>query len=68
MLKIAWSEVYVLPLPEKHRFPMEKYALLPQQLKYEGTAETHNFFTPQPLEEKYILNTQIYSSWRQNSE
>lgn len=64
MLKIAWSEVYVLPLPEKHRFPMEKYALLPQQLKYEGTAENHNFFTPQPLEEKYILNTHDAIYWQ----
>lgn len=63
MLKIAWSEVYVLSLPKNHRFPMEKYALLPQQLKYEGTAESNNFFSPQPLEEKYILNTHQEEYW-----
>lgn len=46
MLKIAWSESYVLPLPPSHRFPMSKYELLPQQLLHEGTITTENIFTP----------------------
>ncbi|MDP4662526.1 MAG: histone deacetylase, partial [Salibacteraceae bacterium] len=37
MVSIAWSEIYAHPLPEGHRFPMEKYALVPEQLLYEGT-------------------------------
>lgn len=57
MLKIAWSPTYAHPLPEGHRFPMEKYLLLPEQLKYEGTLEEANFFVPQALDEKWILNT-----------
>lgn len=57
MLKIALSPVYSHPLPEGHRFPMEKYSLLPQQLLYEGTVEEANFFLPTPAETSWILDT-----------
>lgn len=57
MLKIAWSEKYAHPLPQGHRFPMEKYELLPQQLLYEGTIGEENLFTPKALEERWLLNT-----------
>ena len=55
MIKIAWDPIYVHPLPEKHRFPMEKYELLPQQLKYEGSFNKENFFAPEPLEVDQLL-------------
>ncbi len=55
MLKIAWSPLYSHPLPEGHRFPMEKYSLLPEQLKYEGTVNDSHFFEPDFLDEKWIL-------------
>ena len=55
MLKIAWSPDYVLPLPPNHRFPMSKYEILPQQLIYEGTVKESNFFSPEPIEEKWVL-------------
>lgn len=55
MLKVAWSEIYAHPLPEGHRFPMEKYELLPEQLLYEGTLSPENFFTPETAEKKWIL-------------
>ncbi len=57
MLKIAFDDIYKHPLPEGHRFPMEKYDLLPKQLLYEGTCEAQNFFKPKILEdnERYIL-------------
>lgn len=57
MLKIAWSPIYCHPLPEGHRFPMEKYNLLPEQLLYEGTIKESNFFSPSFIQEKWILNT-----------
>lgn len=57
MLKIAYSSIYSHPLPDGHRFPMEKYDLLPAQLLYEGTVTASNFFEPQVLDEKWILNT-----------
>ncbi|WP_103923717.1 histone deacetylase family protein [Algoriphagus boritolerans] len=57
MLKVAHSPLYAHSLPEGHRFPMEKYSLLPEQLLYEGTLTQENFFIPDLLEEKWILNT-----------
>ncbi|MGB0806246.1 MAG: histone deacetylase, partial [Salibacteraceae bacterium] len=45
MLKIAFHPIYTHPLPAGHRFPMEKYDLLPMQLKHEGTCTEENFFT-----------------------
>jgi len=44
MLKIAWTESYILSLPPNHRFPMSKYELLPQQLLHEGTITHENIF------------------------
>jgi len=55
MLKIAFSPIYKHPLPEGHRFPMEKYELLPQQLLYEGTCSGINFFEPTKPNDKHIL-------------
>ncbi|EOZ98673.1 Deacetylase [Indibacter alkaliphilus LW1] len=57
MLKIAWSPKYCHPLPKGHRFPMDKYNLLPEQLLYEGTVKDENFFSPDALEERWITNT-----------
>ncbi len=63
MLKIAWSPVYAHPLPENHRFPMQKYELLPQQLLYEGTVSENNFFRPEPLSEADIIATHDPVYW-----
>lgn len=62
MLKIAFHPIYRHPLPEGHRFPMEKYDLLPRQLLYEGTCTEENFFEPGMPDDKYLLNvhTQQY--------
>jgi acetoin utilization deacetylase AcuC-like enzyme len=56
MLKIAYHPIYCHPLPEGHRFPMEKYELLPRQLIHEGTCREENFFEPEFPDPKYILN------------
>lgn len=49
MLKIAYHKSYEHLLPEKHRFPMEKYDLLPKQLIHEGTCSNKNFFEPRKV-------------------
>lgn len=46
MLPIAFHSLYKHPLPDGHRFPMEKYELLPQQLLHEGTAAESDFHAP----------------------
>ncbi len=57
LIKIANSHLYAHPLPENHRFPMEKYELVPQQLLYEGTISEANLFAPQKMEDDVILLT-----------
>ncbi|HJW15785.1 MAG TPA: histone deacetylase [Flavisolibacter sp.] len=57
ILHIAFHPVYAHPLPEGHRFPMDKYELIPAQLLYEGTIHAHNLFQPPPCNEKDILLT-----------
>lgn len=63
MLKIAWSPIYNHPLPPKHRFPMEKYELLPKQLLHEGTVAENNFFEPRQLTLEEILAVHDLSYW-----
>ena len=58
MLKIAFHPLYKHSLPEGHRFPMEKYDLLPQQLLYEGTCEPKNFFEPEISSKNTFQNLQ----------
>lgn len=62
MLKIANHSIYTHPLPKGHRFPMEKYDLLPKQLIYEGTCTDENFFEPKFAADEAILavHTQEY--------
>ncbi len=55
MLKIAYHPIYTHPLPEKHRFPMVKYELLPKQLIHEGTCDMHNFFEPNFPDKQHII-------------
>lgn len=55
MLRIAHHPIYNHPLPKGHRFPMEKYELLPKQLLYEGTCEANHFFTPKSANLEDIL-------------
>ena len=55
MLKIAYHPIYKHDLPDGHRFPMEKYDLLPQQLVYEGTCNEENFFEPEIPNNKYFF-------------
>ena len=61
---IAFHPIYVHPLPENHRFPMEKYDLLPKQLVYEGTANEADFFEPGFLSEEHLLSVHNDNYWR----
>ncbi len=62
MIRIAYHPCYYLDLPEGHRFPMDKYRLLPEQLLYEGLFQQENFFAPEKiaLEKVSRVHTQAY--------
>jgi len=49
--------MYKYVLPEGHRFPMEKYTLLPEQLVYENTVSPDAFFSPKALSLEQIALT-----------
>lgn len=54
MFRIAFHPIFAHPLPEGHRFPMQKYELLPFQLQWEGVATADDFFAPDILDEKWV--------------
>ena len=64
MLKISWSPLYRHPLPEGHRFPMEKYELIPEQLLYEGTISEDNLYDPGKISEETVLLTHDEDYWQ----
>lgn len=55
MLKIAYNSIYRYTLPPGHRFPMDKYELIHDQLLYEGTCTADNFFSPDPVDDRWVL-------------
>ena len=62
-MRVAFSPIYRYQLPPGHRFPMDKYSLLPEQLLYEGTLREEQFFTAEPLSEEAILRTHTAGYW-----
>ena len=45
-MKAFYTDQFVLPLPEGHRFPMEKYSLLRQQLVEAGIIKIEELHEP----------------------
>lgn len=45
-MKLFYADHFVLPLPEGHRFPMEKYARLRERLVHTGLFEPRDFAVP----------------------
>lgn len=45
-MKLYYADHFVLPLPEGHRFPMQKYANLRSQLRASGHFLDHDFLEP----------------------
>ena len=62
MIPVAFDPIYVLPLPENHRFPMEKYDLLHRQLIHEGTCEPEDFFSPTTIDDDSVtaIHQKVY--------
>lgn len=63
MLKIAYHPIYAHPLPEGHRFPMEKYELIPAQLLHEGVITQENLFASGKVSDEVILWTHDADYW-----
>ena len=64
MLKVAFSPIFLYQVPEKHRFPMQKYRLIPERLIEEGVLSEDNFFAPDKLTEEEVLTTHTLEYWQ----
>jgi acetoin utilization deacetylase AcuC-like enzyme len=65
VIKFAFSSQYIYQLPKGHRFPIEKYELVKQQLVYEGTIHESQIFDPGLAEEFHILSIHTNAYWEQ---
>lgn len=51
---VAYHPAYIHSVPSTHRFPMEKYCLLYQQLQYEGILAKEDFLEPSLIDLKMV--------------
>jgi acetoin utilization deacetylase AcuC-like enzyme len=54
-LKVFYSDQFVLPLPEGHRFPMVKYSMLRERVAEGGICEPEEMRVPRPVSDEEIL-------------
>jgi acetoin utilization deacetylase AcuC-like enzyme len=54
-MKAFYHDHFVLPLPEGHRFPMLKYALLRQKVQSEGLIDSEELRVPDPACDEQLL-------------
>ena len=62
-MDIAYAPCYVLEVPEGHRFPMQKYALLKDQILHEGIVSASHFFEPTVMHESDIIRAHDAEYW-----
>ena len=60
---LATSERYALPLPAGHRFPIAKYALIREQLLWQGVAPAADFYDPGLCAEADVLRVHTAAYW-----
>jgi acetoin utilization deacetylase AcuC-like enzyme len=54
-LKVFYSDHFVLPLPDGHRFPMVKYSRLRERVAAGGICEPEEMRVPRPVSDEEIL-------------
>ena len=63
MPRLATSDHYTLQLPEGHRFPIAKYALIREQLLWQGIATEDDFYEPSLCAEADVLRVHTAEYW-----
>jgi acetoin utilization deacetylase AcuC-like enzyme len=56
-LKVFYSDHFVLPLPEGHRFPMIKYSMLRESVAASGICGPEELIVPHPVSDAEILRS-----------
>jgi acetoin utilization deacetylase AcuC-like enzyme len=54
-MKVFYSDHFVLPLPEGHRFPMAKYSMLRERVARDGICGPGELLTPRAVTDEEIL-------------
>jgi acetoin utilization deacetylase AcuC-like enzyme len=54
-VKVFYSDYFVLPLPEGHRFPMVKYSMLRERVARDGVCGPGELRTPRAVRDEEIL-------------
>jgi acetoin utilization deacetylase AcuC-like enzyme len=54
-MKVFYSDHFVLPLPEGHRFPMVKYSMLRERVAQDGICHPGELRTPRAVTDEEIL-------------
>lgn len=62
--EIFYSERYHYPLPEGHRFPIDKYVLVKEQLLYQGIIAEDQLIDPGLIDEAAILLVHTPEYWQ----
>ncbi len=55
-MKVCYSDHFVLPLPEGHRFPMVKYSMLRERVAANGICGAGELLTPRAVTDEEILH------------
>lgn len=63
MIRLSHSELHPIPLPDGHRFPIRKYALVREQLEYEGVIQKAQLFAPEFVDDAVITLTHCPEFW-----
>ena len=63
MPRLATSDHYTLILPAGHRFPIAKYALIREQLLWQGIAEPADFYEPGLCAAEDVLRVHTPDYW-----
>jgi acetoin utilization deacetylase AcuC-like enzyme len=56
-VKVFYSDHFVLPLPEEHRFPMVKYSMLRERVAKAGVCGPGEMRVPRPVSDAEILRS-----------
>lgn len=63
MIQLSYSEQHPIPLPAGHRFPIEKYKLVREQLEYLDLIKPEQLFAPSFIEDEIIELTHSKEWW-----
>src|SRR5919205_4287426 len=58
-MKVFYSDHFVLPLPEGHRFPMVKYSMLRERVAEDGICCPKELLTPRAVTDEEILRAHV---------